>query len=103
MQRILDFSSEALITQVLAAVDELLVQPGGADHESLPRYGQVGFQLHRHTATQALRVVLASAFGQVGWHLPDAVGQPRDDAGPAQRFQSPDMGFDQLLGIAVAV
>lgn len=69
LQSLFDLRAKAQVAQALATTDQLLIQPGGADHAGLAFYGQVGFQLHRHAA-QALRVVLSATLGQVIGHFP---------------------------------
>ena len=66
---LLGIATEAQVAQTTAAADQLLVEPGGPDHAGLPLNRQVRFQLHRYAA-QALRVVLATALGQLARHLP---------------------------------
>ncbi len=57
------------------------------------------FQLHRHAAAEALRVVLTAPFGQVAGNPPDAFGHALHDTGAAQGFQSAHMGGDHLARV----
>ncbi|MNN85047.1 hypothetical protein D3C81_2022850 [compost metagenome] len=69
LHRLFGFAAKAQVAQARAAADQLLIEPGGANHARLPLDRQVRFQFHGHTA-QPLRVVLTATFRQVVRHLP---------------------------------
>lgn len=100
-RRILDLATKAQVTQPLAATDQLLVEPSGADHARLPLDWQVRFQFHGHAAAQALRIVLAAPLSQISGHIPAAFGHAFHDASPAQGFQSAHVRRHDLARVAV--
>jgi hypothetical protein len=78
------------------------IEPGRAHRRHLPVDGQVRMQLDVDPA-RSLSVVGVTPRHEIRGNPPSAFGFPLNNTRAAQRFQTPDMGVDDLVGSVAGI